>query len=172
MNPMPSTERHRYDTRETLEAIDFQLARPDQIDRITDLYQHFFAESDLPEHGLVFSPSRMRLWVANGIVGGRIPHLVAIERDTGTIVGVLSYWIDQSFTTEPFASLEKFYVRKSWRFSAIGRTLLTLAQEAARTDGATVFRAGLSSGVAYSKNLFLRLGFTETLGSVLMVRKL
>jgi GNAT superfamily N-acetyltransferase len=158
-------------SRETFELTDFRLAGREDIDGLIDLYQLFFADSDLPELGLAFNPDRVRPWLERVIGNGSSPHLIAVEKETGLIVGSLNYTLDHT-TDKPFANLDKFYVRRNWRLSAIGRMLLQLAMDVAKDDGAVAFRAGISSGIGYGKNLFLHFKFRETAGSVLLARRL
>jgi GNAT superfamily N-acetyltransferase len=155
-----------------MDSVGFRLARPEDVAGIVDLYDLFFHASDYPNLGLTFDAGRMQKWTWNAICGGYIPHLVAIDRDTNIRIGVLCYGLDTSCSTEPFAALDKFFVLPKWRFSAVARILLSLALEAARADGAVAFRAGLSAGTGAARNLFQRLGFEETPGSVLLARRL
>ena len=160
----------RLSLKETVDCTETRGARPKDIDGIVDLYCDFFHESEYPSLGLEFSRDRMRFWVEMAICGGRIPHFVAIGPGAAP-VGVICYGLDHTCSTHPFAFLDKFYVRPNWRHSGVGRMLLDLALMAAKDDGAVAFRAGLSSGSGAAKNLFKRLGFAETPGSILLSRR-
>lgn len=155
---------------DTLNLVDFAAATTDDVDDIVCLYEEFFAISDLPDLGLTFSRANARQWVENVITSGSCPHIIA-RAPNGGLIGSIGYCMDRS-AAQPFAFLDKFYVNSGWRLSAVGRVLLNLAMEAAKADGAIAFRAGLSAGAQHSKNLFLKMGFHETLGSVLMARRL
>ena len=157
---------------DTLDLVEFRPGTVDDVEGLVGLYEEFFHFSDLPNLGITFSRQNASEWARRVISTGVCPHIVAIDKTPPrSLVGSIGYMIDYS-ATEPFASMDKFYVRVGWRLSAIGRVLLELATDAARADGAIAFRAGLSAGAPFSKNLFLKLGFAETPGSVLMARRL
>lgn len=160
-----------HDLEITLELIDFRPAGVDEIDGLVDLHAAFFADSDLPELGLVFSRKKAREWLER-VLFSHTPHVVAIEKQGGRLVGSLSYSLDETFVEKPYAYLDKFYVDRAWRLSGIGRLLLEMAMEEAKAEGAIAFRAGISSGIGYGKNLFLKHGFRETAGSTLLARRL
>jgi GNAT superfamily N-acetyltransferase len=164
-----SAERH--DLQSTLDLVDFRSATTDDIEEIIELFQLFFDDSDLPSLGLRTDHRRARVWLAN-VLGGSNPHILALTKDEKMPVGVLSYAIDDRGIAEPYAFLDKFYVRKEWRLSGVARVLLQLAMDSARDDGAVAFRAGISSGVGFGKNLFIKTGFHETAGSTLLARRL
>lgn len=158
---------------QAVDAYEFRPAEPGDVDAIVDLYDDFFHESELPRRGLEYAPKRMWPWVFNGIVSGAIPHLLALEKASGRLVGSICYTMDHNFTERPFADLNKFYVRQRWRRSPVGRILLTLCLEIARADGAVLFNAGISSGMKETdsfKNLLLKLGFEDT-NSTLLIRR-
>jgi GNAT superfamily N-acetyltransferase len=160
-----------HNRQQTMEAITVRVARLDDLDQLIGLYELFFEESDLPTLGLNYDPSRMRIWLVRSIRNGS-PHIVAVERATEKLVGVLCYAVDFGFTEQPYAYLDKFYVRREWRRSAVGRVLLACALELAKNDGAVAFRAGLSSGIAGADNVFRKLGFSPTKHSVLLARRI
>lgn len=162
----------RRDMQQTLETVTFELARPRHLEGLVELYARFFAESSYPALGLTFDRHRMIDWTGGCLLSQKVPHIIAIDQQTKVIVGTICYGLDWSCSTEPFAALDKFYVLPDWRASGIGRTLLTLALEAASADGAAAFRAGLSAGCGTAKNLFRKLGFEETPGSILLARRL
>jgi len=166
-----SAERH--DLQSTLDLIDFRAAENnlDDVEDIIELFQLFFDDSDLPSLGLRTDHAKARLWLDN-VLPNKNPHILAVTKEDGSPVGVLSYAIDDRGIAEPYAFLDKFYVRKEWRLSGVARVLLQLAMDSARDDGAVAFRAGISSGVGFGKNLFLKTGFHETAGSTLLARRL
>jgi len=152
--------------------IEFRIAGEEDIDNLLELLTQFFVESDYPNLGLTPDLERARQWLANAIKFGTPQHLVAIDEETGLLVGVLGYCIDHTATVEPFAYLDKFYVRTGWRTRRVGATLLLSALHLARSEGCAAFRAGLSSGIPGGDALFLKNGFTETPNSVLLARRL
>lgn len=158
--------------RETLATVAFDMARPHHVDGLVELYARFFAESGYPALGLIFDRQRMTDWTTESLEWRTVPHVIALDQATDVLVGSICYGLDHSCSTQPFAALDKFYVLPDWRASGVGRLLLTLALEAASADGAVAFRAGLSAGTDTAKNLFLKLGFEETPGSVLLARRL
>jgi GNAT superfamily N-acetyltransferase len=152
---------------QAVDAYEFRGANSLDVSQIVELYSDFFAESDWPNRNLVYDPPRMWAWVFKGITTGNVPHLLAFERAKGTLIGSICYTLDHNFTTRPFAHLDKFFVRRKWRRSPVGRVLLTLIVEIARADGAACFNANALSGmkeIASLKNLLLHMGFRETNG--------
>jgi ribosomal protein S18 acetylase RimI-like enzyme len=101
-----------------------------------------------------------------------VTHIVAVDKETQKTVGSIAYALRQTYTEQPMAEMDKFYVLPEWRNSAIGHILLTMAMEIAKDEGAAVFRAGLSSGISSGQNLFRRHGFLETPHSILFVKEL
>ena len=160
------------DARETLDHVTFRAGTVEDGDKLVGHYRAFFAFSDLPGLGLAFSDENMGQWVRRVISTGAAPHILALDRHAGGIVGSIDYFIDRNIAAQPFANLDKLFVLPEWRLSAIGRVLLSLAMQDAKAAGCVAFRAGLSAGASYSKNLFHRLGFDETPSSVLMARRL
>ena len=157
---------------ETLKLVEFRAARPADIDGLVELFRLFFADSDLPNYGLSFDPVRMRAWTSHAICGGRYPHIIATDNETRKIIGSIAYHVSQDYTDRPVAEMDKFYVLLEWRRSAIGRTLLTLAIDAAQSDGAAVFRVFVNSGIPGSVNIFRKFGFRETPHSLLLGKEL
>ena len=157
---------------DTLAVTTFRLAGVSDIDRMVVLFQMFFAESVLPTYGLEYDPKAMHDWLEDAIETGRLPHIIAIDNETGAVVGSIAYALSRQYTSRPIAEMDKFYVLPSWRGSAIGNLLLTFAIDAAKGDGAAVLRAGVSSGLKASHNLFRKFGFVETPHSILFVKEL
>ena len=159
---------------QAVDAYEFRPATVADIKSLVILYEDFFNESALPSRGLTYDPQRMWSWLYNGIGSSDIPHLIARERSVGSpLVGAACYTMNHTFTTEPFADLNKCFVRRGWRRSAVGRILVMLLLELARADGAVLFQAGISSGMqelASFKNLLLKLGFEET-DATLLIRR-
>ena len=158
---------------QAVDIYEFRAAVPGDIDALIGLYTIFFAESGYGERGLTFDPKGAWVWLFNGISTGNLPHLVAIVRSSGELIGAVSYLLDSRYTTEPIAHLNQIYVRKQWRRSAVGRVLATLALEVARADGAVCFDALLDAGMeretASLRNMFLKLGFRDA-GSKQLIR--
>ena len=160
---------------QAVDLYEFRAAAPGDIEAIVSLYTDFFAESDYGARGLVFDPKKAWVWLFNGITTGSTPHLLAIVRSSGELVGAVSYVLNHHYTTEPVAHLNQIYVRKNWRRSAVGRVLATLVLEVARADGAVCFDvlldAGMERETASLRNLFLKLGFRDV-GSRQLIRSL
>lgn len=154
---------------ETLEGVDFTLAEPTDVAELTSLFGRFFEEAGYKSRGIVFSPEKAKLWLARVIAYGAYPHIIARAHDDGSIIGVTSYSLDESFCFAPVAVLGTLYVVPGHRRSAVGRILVAVATEAAKGDGACAFHAPLASGMAEMKsltNLFLKAGFDE-IGTIL-----
>jgi GNAT superfamily N-acetyltransferase len=148
----------------------YRIATLDDIDALQALYNEFFDESGLAYFGLSLDHERGRRWLARAIETSRPVQLLALDGDRP--VGVFSYAIDHSVTTEPYASLDKFYVSKDRRRSSIGTVLLSVGLDLAKSDGAVLFRAGISSGLPGADRLFRDAGFVETPHAVTLLRRL
>jgi L-amino acid N-acyltransferase YncA len=160
---------------QAVDRFDFRPAVADDIPALLDLYRDFYEESDFPARGLTYDPERMSKWIAGAIDRGDIPHILAVEKHSGRLVGSICYMLNHTCTTEAFAELNKFYVRQAWRRSAVGRVLATLCLEIARADGAVSFNAGIAAGTDASAslaNLFIKLGFSATPGVAFLYRRL
>jgi L-amino acid N-acyltransferase YncA len=150
----------------------YRLATVDDVAELAELFREFFHESDLPSFGLTFDIGRMHRWLLGVTEAGSVPHVVAIDKRTGLVVGAIAYRLMHNYTDRPIAQMDKFYVRRDHRRSAAGRTLLTLAIEMARDDGAALFQVFVNSGIAGSRNIFDRFGFRETPHSRLLGKEL
>lgn len=159
---------------QAVDAYEFRPAKAGDIEALIGLYREYFEASYLPGQGLVFDPKRAWATLFRHVSGKiDIPHLMAIEKATKELVGVISYNLNHDFTKKPFASLDKFYVRRKWRRSAVPRVLMTLCLEIAHADGAEAFTASLNSGMvetASAKNMLIKMGF-EPLDGVILTRR-
>ena len=150
--------------------LDFEvrLATLDDLDQLIGLHEKLYVDSALPRHGVDFDPERLRLWLARCLSTGRMPHLVVADEDK--LVGWASYGIDHTFTVQPYAYLNKFYVLPSWRGSLVPRALLKLVLDCAYGDGAKCFQALIGSGsdaMPSATNLFRKFGFHDMGGTML-----
>ena len=157
---------------DTLEVITFRPAQSSDADSMVALFQRFFAESTLPSYGLRYDPRRMYEWLCRVLDNWDVTHIIAVDKETQKVVGSIAYALRQTYTEQPMAEMDKFYVLPEWRNSAIGHILLTMAMEIAKDEGAAIFRAGLSSGISSGQNLFRKHGFRETPHSILLVKEL
>jgi GNAT superfamily N-acetyltransferase len=165
-------ERHRYDMRATLENLDFRLAGPEDVDGLVAFYMQYFGFSVFPDYGLTLDPERLKAWVTRVVASGYKPHIIAVDKVSGRIVGALDYNLDSGLFDHPIAEMDKFFVLPQWRLSGAGRVLLALAMETAKGDGAVVFRGDTFSGIGIGRNLFLRQGFDELAGAGAFIRRL
>jgi GNAT superfamily N-acetyltransferase len=152
--------------------IDYAIAEHEHVDQLFDLFNTFFEESQLPELGLEVDPEKARRWLARAIEVHRPEHVLAFDRETDLLVGALGYCVDDTAFVQPYAFLDKFYVRRGWRIKQIGSTLLRLAEDFAKSEGCIAFRAGLSSGIGTGKQLFIENGYSEIAGSTLLAKRL
>jgi GNAT superfamily N-acetyltransferase len=158
---------------EAVGTYDFRPARLGDIEALVALYGEYFAESYLPGQGLVYAPQRAWAHLFSVINRGKVPHVLAFVKGRDELAGLISYSLNQDFTEQPFANLEKFYVRKPWRRSPVARVLLMLCLDLVRSDGAVAFNATLNSGMtetASARNLFTKLGFDPVDGVILTRR--
>src|SRR5262245_37920768 len=154
------------------EALDlhYHIAEPDDLEGLAALYATFFEESVLPSLGLRFDIERCRQWLGRAIPAASPIQMLAV--DGPLVVAVLGWFYDHTGTVEPFAVLDKFYVLKNWRRTRVGSTLLGLALDIAKSEGAVAFRAGLSGGIRGGDKLFAAAGFEETPHEFLFARRL
>lgn len=129
----------------------FDLATTEDVVALTYLFKEFFEESNYSDKGITYSPARSCDWLRKVITNGIFPHVVA--KVDGKVVGVVSWSMDHSFSEEPIAVLHTIYVTPPHRISAIGRTLVSLAMDIAREEGACAFSAPISSGIDASVSL-------------------
>jgi GNAT superfamily N-acetyltransferase len=160
----------RLDTLATIERFGFRMAERGDVAVLVPLYREFFGTSTLPALGLHFDADSTKCWLERVLPNGS-PHVLATAPD-GRLAGSLNYNLDHNGLVEPYASLDKFYVRPAHRQSGLGRLMLAFAMDAARADGAVAFRAGISSGFGSAVNLFRKCGFAVCDGSVLLERRL
>jgi len=168
----PSRLRHNL-IEDTLGTVEFSLAAVADATPLAGLFAVFFDEAGYKDRAIVFSRDKAEAWLQRVIVNASCPHIIARDRETGMLVGVTSYSLDDSFCVDPVAVLHTLYVVPGHRRSAIGRVLVGLATEMAKGDGAVAFHAPLASGMGEMKtlvNLFRRAGFDE-IGTI-MGRKL
>jgi ribosomal protein S18 acetylase RimI-like enzyme len=159
---------------QAVDIYDFRPMVAADIEAAVELYGEYFAESFLPGLGLSYDPKKAWALLYKFVSTGNNPHLLATEKKTGKLIGVVAYNINHDYTTEPFAILYKLYVRPKWRKSPVARILMTLCLEIARADNAVAFHLVLTSGMAETRsavNLFLKLGF-ETTDGITMMRRL
>ena len=139
------------------------LATVSDVVQLTYVFKDFFGESDYARHGITFSPNRAAVWLKRGIEAGVFPHIVA--RIGEQIVGVISWSMDDSFCEEPIAVLHTIYVKPKFRRSIIGRTLVALAMDIARSEGACAFSAPITSGMKEMRglqNMLAKAGFAPS----------
>jgi GNAT superfamily N-acetyltransferase len=153
--------------------LDYRVAERDDLEGLYALYEMFFDESALPKLGLEIDAERSKRWLARAIEISHPTQLIAVERNGGTfVVGVLGFDLDHNATKQPYAYLDKFYVHRNWRRSKVGMTLLLLATDLAKSEGAVAFRAGLSGGIPGGDILFKAAGFAETPHSIMLEKRL
>ena len=145
---------------------EYRFASRSEANEIALLFERFFNESGYPSRGIRYSVGKAEAWLERVITQGSCPHLVAIRDDT--IVGVISYSMDETFCLDPVAVLHMFYVAPEHRRSAVSMVLVALCVDAARNDGAVAFHAPLASEVkgASAINLFTNAGF-ENIGAIM-----
>ena len=152
--------------------IDYAIADHEHVDALFELFTTFFKESELPSLGLEIDEEKSRRWLARAIDIHSPEHILAFDKETGLLVGVLSYYVDNSVFVQPFAYLDRFYVRPGWRTKQIGSMLVRLAEDLAKSENCVAFRMGLASGIGNGKHLFVQLGYSEAAGSVLLSKRL
>lgn len=145
------------------EGCEIDLATVSDVVRLAYLFKDFFGESDYAKQGITYSPNRAAGWLKRAIETGTFPHIVARMGDR--IIGVISWSMDDSFCEEPIAVLHTIYVRPEYRRSVIGRALLALAMDVARSEGACAFSAPITSGMKEMRglqNMLAKAGFAPS----------
>jgi len=149
----------------------YRPAKVRDVPALLAMYAEFFAESTLPKIGLVLDHDKVSAWATDVISTGFSPHIIAVSRGDGVIVGSVNYYIDNNITVQPYAFIDKFYVTREWRTAGVGGVLLELVQDAVKADGAIALRAGLSAGIRGAETLFAEHGFRAAPYSVLMEKE-
>lgn len=162
----------RLTLRQTVDCTEYRVGGVADAKALTHLYEDFFAQSNWREMGLAFDHKRAELWLHNVLTRQSVPHVLALEKVTGRLVGSISYGLEHTGTDRSYAVLDKLFIRPEWWLTGVGRLLLAFALDLAQNDGAAAFRACLSSGIGRGKNLFKHCGFRESPGSILMERNL
>lgn len=160
------------ETAAAVDNFDYVVAEPEHVDALSELFALFFKESQYSAIGVELDFERGKRWVARAIDIHSPQHILAFDKETGTLAGALGYVIDWTASIKPFAYLDKIYVRPEWRGHGIASTLVMLATDLAKSDGCVAFRAGISGGIGDGRKPFLRHGFIEVPGSVLLAKRL
>jgi L-amino acid N-acyltransferase YncA len=142
-------------TRITLDNLDervlFRFADANDVPDLLLLYEQFYEEAVYKDF-LEWDRSRARETILNGIVNDHRPHIISIIQET--IVGFISYILDDTFSRRPCQVLMEFYVVPECRRSAIGRALLAMAIQEGKAADAAAFHAPVASGMAAQRTLF------------------
>ena len=150
--------------------LDYRIVEPDDIEALYELYVQFFRESGLERLGLSLDGDKARRTLHRWIETDNPTQLIAL--DNAVLVGVLGWFIDRSVTVQPYAVLDKFFVRPDWRRSKVGSTLLALALDIARSEGCILFRAVPNAGLPGAAAVFIDAGFSEIPHSASLMMRL
>ena len=142
-------------TRITIDNLDervlFRFADANDVPELLLRYEMFYEEAVYKDF-LEWDRQRARETILNGIVNDTRPHIVAIVEES--IVGFISYILDDTFSRRPCMVLMEFYVVPECRRSAIGRALLAMAVQEGKAADAAAFHAPVASGMKEARSLF------------------
>jgi GNAT superfamily N-acetyltransferase len=136
------------------------MATPAHLDDLMLLLRQYYYE--LPFfRNLTPDEAKHRTYRAEAIDRG-MPHILAYVRRHP--IGLVAWSYDHTFTVEPIAVMNEFFVIKPFRQTPVGRALLHHAMNIMRDEGAKIFRAEIASGLPEARtlrNLFRRKGGEE-----------
>ena len=155
---------------EAVEGIEYRTAGPEDAAELALLFEMAFNESGFPSRRIRYSIGRAEAWIEGAVRKGFCPHLMAVRE--GELIGAMSYSLDSTFCVEPVGIMQMLYIKRPYRRSAIGRVLVGLTTEMAKSDGACAFHAPIAAEVNERSlaNLFAHGGFTPI--GVIMGRSL
>lgn len=159
---MEKNDRKR-DPRIVPPGLEVRLAKKEDIPALVAFGRAFFAESQYGLFGVEFSERVAEAYLTEAVSETFVPHLVATI--DGLPVGGVSFSYDNSFSERPIAVLQNIYVEKKFRRSAIGRILIMMAADLAKSEGACAFFAPVNSGTGNTHslgNMLLKGGFDMT----------
>jgi hypothetical protein len=164
---MSYTDIRRRIVTDTVDRYTFRAATPEDVPAIAALWPEHWGEVHYKDRGIVPDPARYDVWLDKVITYGAETFLLA-ECD-GEVVGFFSYGLDHNFSEKPVAVLDKFFVAKKHRRSAVASILCGLGVDAAIHDGACAFHAPITSETAASRgleNMLAKYGF-KPIGTVM-----
>jgi hypothetical protein len=164
---LSATEERRRIVIDTIDRYIFRVATPDDVPAIVALWPEHWEEVHYKDRGIVPDEPRYIAWLTRMITYGGETFLLA-EAD-GEVVGFFSYGLDHNFSEKPVAVMDKFFVARKHRRSAIASILCGLGIDAAAQDGACAFHAPITSETAAARgleNMLAKHGFTQ-IGTVM-----
>jgi GNAT superfamily N-acetyltransferase len=145
------------------DGLDLRMAELSDIPQLVDLARRFFAESQYPNLGIVFSRLAYERYLIHVLTNNISPHIIALVN--GELVGVISWVQDFSYSDDPIATMTMFYVSPDHRKSALGRLLCETAEETAVRTGCCAIFMPVNSGTGSTIsmcNMFSRRGFISS----------
>lgn len=142
-------------------------AIPDDLEPLTDMMMRFTEESNLK---LTYDREQIRELTWKCI---HIDDVILLVADNdGELAGMVAAVIDDEFSLEPCAYINKFYVEKSFRGTPTSHELLTAFDEECKNLNIALSFASSTAGMGeLNEKLYVRLfehhGY-ETLGRVLI----
>jgi GNAT superfamily N-acetyltransferase len=150
-------ERHdlRNAKRTSTPHIELRLGKVEDVERIADLLGRFFALTIWAQHMTFNRPGALE-YLRFAIPAGYSPHVLAL--DEGELVGICSYHIYRAYTDKPIAVMDETFVEPRLKRTDLGRRLVGLAIELARSDGCKVFNFPIASGMSAQNSLMNMVG--------------
>jgi GNAT superfamily N-acetyltransferase len=148
-------------TRDTLDAYVFRLANADDTPGIAALAEQHWDEAAYRHYDVTFDPVRYQNWLYQALTYNKdMAFLVAAH--SGRIVGYISWFIDHSFSARPIARLDKFFVKRGHRRSAVASVLCDLALDMAANADVCLFQVPVPPNARAMGNMFANRGFAVT----------
>jgi GNAT superfamily N-acetyltransferase len=138
----------------------FRFMTEADIDRMCDLGNEFFNESEFPSFSTF---SREKFADTLKLFVGDPDNVMLVFAPGGTVQGFIGFGIAAQYTEEPLALGWLLYVTPKFRKTPAGRILMTLADDYAREAGCCAFymgcMAGIDSVAKSMPNMLTKLGY-------------
>jgi GNAT superfamily N-acetyltransferase len=134
--------------------IEVRLAKTDDAPKVAAFVELFFYATPW-RHVMTFQKASALDYSTRSISSGYSPHVIALEGDE--MVGLCSYHVWNAYT-DPIAVMDECYVLPRLRRSDLGRRLVGLVIDLARTDGAAIMNFPIASQLAQQNGLMNMVG--------------
>lgn len=142
-------------------------ALAEDLEPLTDMMMRFTEESDLP---LTYDREKIREVAWRTILSDEA--ILLVHDSEGMLTGMVTGFVDDEFSIEPCAYINKFYIDKEFRGVGVSRALIRAFDEECKKRGIVVSFASSTAGMGERNeklyvHLFEKCGYT-TLGRVMI----
>jgi len=145
------------------------MAKVGDAEKVTAFLEGFFQRSRWSAN-LTFDPVKTLNYLRRAIHTNYAPYVLAFDKDQ--VVGLCSYHLYDVFT-DPIAVMDETYVDPKYRFTDLGRRVVSTAIELARAEGCKAMNFPIASGMKQQNGLANMIGRHfggEYVGMIFMVR--